>query len=162
MAIQHGTPFKFAVAQQCLKSSQKIASRALDLYWCQTTNPHLEAIVFHRKNPSIAMGNPARAEEKTDAVEPTGRNSIICLYEPLHTNALQQRIKRRWRRHRRFSQQTTRCTCGVNDPFHRSVLTTAVTVLKKNMGTIAVERLNPNSAATDDLRPGSARTGPHR
>jgi hypothetical protein len=93
------------------------------------------------------MGNPARAEEKTDAVEPTGRNSIICLYEPLHTNALQQRIKRRWRRHRRFSQQTTRCTCGVNDPFHRSVLTTAVTVLKKNTGTIAVEHLNPNSAA---------------
>jgi hypothetical protein len=41
------------------------------------------------------------------------------------------------------------------------VLTTAVAVLKKNMGTIAVERFNPNSAACDDLRPGSACTGPH-
>jgi hypothetical protein len=38
------------------------------------------------------------------------------------------------------------------------VLTTAVAVLKKNMGTIAVERFNPNSAACDDRRPGSSGT----
>jgi hypothetical protein len=79
MAIQDGAPFKFAVAQQRLKSSQKVIFRAPDLSWRQTTNPHLEAIVSHWKNPSIAVGNPARAEEKTDAVEPTRRNPIIGL-----------------------------------------------------------------------------------
>jgi hypothetical protein len=42
-----------------------------------------------------------------------------------------------------------------------SVLTTAIDVLKKNMGTITVERLDPNSAARYNSYPGSVSTGPH-
>jgi hypothetical protein len=42
-----------------------------------------------------------------------------------------------------------------------SVLTTAVDVLKNNMGTITVERLDPNSAARYNFCPGSVSTGPH-
>jgi hypothetical protein len=34
-------------------------------------------------------------------------------------------------------------------------------VLKKNMGTITVERLDPNSAARQNFCPGSVSTGPH-
>jgi hypothetical protein len=79
MAIQYGTSLKFAVAKQRLKSSQKIALRAIAMLWRKTTNTHLEAIVLHWKNPSISMGNPASPEEKTDPVEPPGRNAIIRL-----------------------------------------------------------------------------------
>jgi hypothetical protein len=42
-----------------------------------------------------------------------------------------------------------------------SVLTPAVNVLKKNMSTITVERLDPNSAALHNFCPGSVSTGPH-
>ena len=114
MAIQHRAGAQAAALNQTLKGSSQAAGTRTIRRW-EVTDPHLQPLPLHGKDPAVSMGDPGGAQKETDPIPPGSRLTVIGLQQPLNADALQQRILGIGAE-AGLLQQISACTGGINQP----------------------------------------------
>ena len=88
MAIQHFGSGQAAAGQDRLQ--QGAQGRLGPIRVLESTDPHLEPAGLHREHPAVALGQPVRAQQKTELAAPALLLGRRHRQQPLHPQARHQ------------------------------------------------------------------------
>ena len=152
MAVQNRQLIQSKAVEQSLQCCVDRSPRPSG--WSQAADPHLQLVITHGKNPSIAVRYPLAAEHEAEPVPPSRRGSVISLKQPLASLPGEKRILWRINLNSGLAQQNTTRPGRIHQVRAHPLFTGFAVGLNPHHGTVCVKPQQSHASPRQQLHTG--------